>query len=131
MINSVNVLSQTVGVNNPILFGTTRIRTGCTVRHEPGSGRFILLKPGIYRIVFSATLSAEAATTSILNITQDGEAVPGARIETAVAAAPSVVSGEVTTLLRVYCCDSSVSVVNLGDAALEITNANLIIDRLC
>lgn len=131
MINAVNVPAQVVNVNNPILFSSTRIKTGCTVRHEPGSGRFILLKPGVYKVTFNGTISADAATTAILSITQDGEALAGAQIATAVDASPAVVSGAVTTLVRVYCCDSAVSVVNLGTTPLTITNANLIIDRLC
>lgn len=131
MINAVNVPAQVVNVSNPILFGSTRIKTGCTVRHEPGSGRFVLLKPGVYKVTFNGTISADAATTAILSITQDGEALAGAQIATAVDAAPAVVSGAVTTLVRVYCCDSAVSVVNLGTTPLTITNSNLIIDRLC
>lgn len=131
MIDAVNVATQVVAINNPVLFGATRIKTGCSVRHEQGSGRFVLTKPGIYKVTFNGTISAEAATTAILNITQDGEAIAGARIETSVAAAPAVVSGSVTTLLRVFCCDSAVSVTNLGTTALNISNSNLVIDRLC
>ena len=38
MIDSVNVASQTVNVGSPVLFGSTRIKTGCAIRHEEGSG---------------------------------------------------------------------------------------------
>lgn len=131
MIDSVNVATQSVAVNAPILFGSTRIKTGCTVRHEPGSGRFVLTKPGIYKVTFSGTISAAEATTAILNIMQDGEAIAGAQIQTSVAVAPEVVSGSVTTLIKVYGCDSAVSVTNLGTAALNISNANIVITREC
>lgn len=131
MIDSVNVATQSVAVNAPVLFGSTRIKTGCTVRHESGSGRFVLTKPGIYKVTFNGTISAAEATTAILNIMQDGEAIAGAQIQTSVAAAPEVVSGSVTTLIKVYGCDSAVSVTNLGTTALNISNANIVITREC
>lgn len=131
MIDSVNVATQVVAVNAPVLFGSTRIKTGCTVRHEPGSGRFILTKPGIYKVTFSGTISAAAATTAILNIMQDGEAIPGAQIQVGTGAAPDIESGSVTTLVKVYGCDSTVSVTNLGTTSLNISNANIVITREC
>lgn len=131
MIDSVNVATQSVAVNAPILFGSTRIKTGCTVRHEPGSGRFVLTKPGIYKVTFSGTISAAAATTAILSIMQDGEAIPGATIQVGTGAAPDIESGSVTTLIRVYGCDSTISVTNLGTDSLNISNANIVITREC
>ena len=131
MIDAVNVAAQTVAVNSPVLFGSTRIQTGCTVRHEEGSGRFILTRPGIYRVTFNSTISAAAATTAILNINQDGEAVAGAQIQVATGVAPDVESGSVTTLVRVYCGDSVITVSNNSTATLTISNANIVIDRLC
>lgn len=130
MIDAVNVAAQTVNVNNPVLFGATRIKTGCTVRHEPGSGRFVLTKPGVYRVTFNANISTTDAGTAILSVTQDGEAITGASINaTTIAGASLPVS--VTTLVRVYCCDSPVSVTNLSTVAINVTDANIVIDRLC
>lgn len=87
MIDAVNVAAQTVNVNSPVLFGSTRIKTGCTVRHEAGSGRFVLLKPGVYEISFSANMTSAAAATATFNITQDGEQIAGAKIVSTIAAA--------------------------------------------
>lgn len=131
MIDAVNVAAQTVNINNPVPFGATRIKTGCTVRHEQGSGRFVLTRPGIYRVTFNSTISATADTVAILNITQDGEAIAGAQIQVGTGPSPNIESGSVTTLVRVFCGDSAISVVNLGTAALTISNANIVIDRLC
>lgn len=131
MIDSVNVASQVVAVNAPVLFGSTRIKTGCTVRHEPGSGRFILTKPGIYKVTFNSTISAAEAATAILNIMQDGEAIPGAQIQVGIGAASDIESGSVTTLIKVYGCDSTVSVNNLSTSPLNISNANIVITREC
>ena len=43
MIDAVNVATQSVATNAIVLFNSTRIHTGCSARHEPGSGRFVLL----------------------------------------------------------------------------------------
>ena len=130
MIDAVNVPVQEVAINNPVLFGATRIKTGCTVRHEQGSGRFVLLKPGVYKVTFNANIFTTAAGSAILNITQDGEAIAGAKIK-ATTVAGSSVPVSVTTLLRVFCCDSAVSVVNFSTTPVSVTDANLVIDRLC
>lgn len=131
MIDAVNVASQSVAVSSPVLFGATRIKTGCSVRHELGSGRFVLLKPGIYRVSFNASLSATAATTAILNITQDGEQIAAANITSGVGPT-EIESVSVTTLLRVYCSDvSSVSVTNIGTTAINVAQANFVIERVC
>lgn len=129
MVNAVNVPLQAVAVNAPVLFASNRIITGCTTRHEQGSGRFTLTKPGIYRVTFSGTLTADADGTAILNINQDGEAIAGAQIQQTVGTTP--VSNSVSTLVRVYCCNSSVSVTNAGTASVNVANANFIVERLC
>lgn len=131
MINSVTTAAQNVAVNSPVLFNSNRIKTGCTVRHEAGSGRFVLTRPGIYRVTFSGAISSSAAGTAVLNIAQDGEAVPAAQINNTVAASPAVITADVSTLIQVYCCDSTVSIVNQSTIPLTVTNANMTIDRLC
>lgn len=132
MIDSVNVASQTVNVGSPVLFGSTRIKTGCAIRHEEGSGRFVLLKPGVYEINFSANMtSAAAAATATFNITQDGEQIAGAKIVSTIAAA-GVNNVSCTTLARVYCSDvSSISMVNVGATDIDVSDANMTITRLC
>lgn len=131
MIDAVNVAVQTVNVNSPVLFGSTRIKTGCAIRHEEGSGRFVLLKPGVYEISFSANMTSAAAATATFNITQDGEQIAGAKIVSSIAAA-GVNNVSCTTLARVYCSDvSSVSVTNIGATAIDVSDANMTITRLC
>ena len=131
MLNSVNVPVQTVAVNAPVIFASIRIRTGCCVRHEQGSGRFVLLKPGIYRVSFNGSMTAPAVTTGMLNLTQEGEQIAGANI-TAGTGPSDVESVSFTTLVRVFCNDTSaISVVNTGTAPVNITQANIVIERVC
>lgn len=131
MIDAVNVPTQTVALNAPVLFQSTRIKTGCTIRHETGSGRFVLTRPGIYRVTFNTVISAAEAGIVTLNIMQDGEQIGGAQIQVGTGPIPDIESGSVTTLVKVYGCDSSVSVQNVGTTAALLTDANIVIDRLC
>lgn len=129
MVNAVNVPSQVVPVNGTVLFGSTRIKTGCSVRHEQGSGRFVALKPGIYKVTFSGNISVAAAGAVALVLTQEGEEVAGSRMKaTLAAAAPENIS--TTVLVRVFCdCCVALGVRNAGAAEVTIDNANFVITR--
>lgn len=131
MINAVNVPVQTVAVQAPVLFASTRIKTGCSVRHEQGSSRFVALKPGVYKVSFSGNVAVTAAGAAALAIVQDGEEVAGSRMTaTLAAAAPENVS--TTVLVRVFddCC-VALSVRNVGTVAVQMDNANFVITREC
>lgn len=135
MINAVSVPVQTVAVNSDVLFQNTRIRTGCSVRHEQGSGRFVALKPGVYEVTYSGNVSIPtggAVAPIILDLLQDGEVVAGSRVlltPTAVAT-PTTISR--TVLVRVYCdCCISLSVRNSGTTAINIQDASFVITREC
>ena len=132
MIDSVNVPVQAVNANASVVFINDRIKTGCTVRHEAGSSRFTIAKPGIYKVTYSSIVTAADAGTAILNIVQDGEAIPGAQIQAGVGAT-DIEAVSVTTLVRVchQCSCSNISVVNDSTIPLTISNANIVIDRLC
>lgn len=131
MINAVNVPVQTVAVQAPVLFASTRIKTGCSVRHEQGSSRFVALKPGVYKVSFSGNVAVTAAGAVALAIVQDGEEVAGSRMTaTLAAAAPENVS--TTVLIRVFCdCCIALSVRNVGTTEVQVDNANFVITREC
>lgn len=131
MINAVNVPVQTVAVNGAVLFANTRIKTGCSVRHEQGSGRFVALRPGAYKVSFSGNAAVTAAGAVALAIVQDGEEVAGSRMTATLAAnAPENLS--TTVLIRVFCdCCVSLGVRNLSTTAVAIDNANFVITREC
>lgn len=131
MINAVNVPVQTVAVQGPVLFASTRIKTGCSVRHEQGSSRFVALKPGVYKVSFSGNVAAAAAGAVAMAIMQDGEEVAGSRMtSTVAAAAPENLS--TTVLIRVFCdCCVSLSVRNVGTTEVTVNNANFVITREC
>ena len=138
MINAVNVATQTVGAGDAVLFGSTRVMTGCTVRHENGSGRFVMLKPGIYRVTVNADIAVPTGGTVgpiSIGLSQDGEGVIGAESTVTPTVVAAFFNVALTTLIRVYgpcgCGTSSVSLVNTSDIDIDIENASIVIDRLC
>lgn len=136
MIDAVNVAAQTVANSVAIPFSSTRICTGCSARHESGSGRFVLLKPGVYEVSFSANVSLPTGATVapiILEMIQDGESVAGTRMVFTPAAAGTVGSVSTTALIRVYdqCCCASIGVRNISGASVIVQDANLVITRHC
>lgn len=136
MIDAVNVATQAVVTNGTVLFGSTRIHTGCSARHEQGSGRFVLLKPGIYEVEFNANVSLPTGATVgpiTLDITQDGEAIAGSKMIFTPAAVNEIGNVSATVLVRVYecgCC-ASLAVRNDTPSAINVQDANFVITRHC
>lgn len=136
MIDAVNVAPQTVAINGTVVFGSTRILTGCSARHEPGSGRFVLLKPGVYEIEFNANVSLPTGATVgpiELAIVQDGEAVAGSTMIYTPAAVDTLGNISATILVRVYECGSTttLSVRNNSASEINVQDANFVITRHC
>lgn len=131
MIDAVNVPVQTVSVNGAVLFANTRIKTGCSVRHEQGSGRFVALRPGVYKVSFSGNVAVAAAGAVALAIVQEGEEVAGSRMTSTLAAA-SPENLSTTVLIQVFCdCCVALGVRNVGTTEVTINNANFVITREC
>ena len=135
MINAVNVPVQTVAANGTVLFQNTRIRTGCSVRHEQGSGRFVALKPGVYEVTYSGNVSIPTGGTVapiILDLIQDGEAVAGSRVLLTPTAVATPTTFSRTVLVKVFCdCCVTLSVRNSGTDAINVQDANFVITREC
>lgn len=135
MIDAVNVATQLVAANTPVVFGNTRIKTGCSARHEQGSSRFVLLKPGVYQVAFNANVSIPEAGTVvpiILDLVQDGELISGSKMIYTPAAAGSLGNVSAVVLVRVFCdCCISLSVRNSSTQPINVQDANLVITREC
>ena len=119
MIEAVNTAIQTVEPNGTLVFSSTSVNRGCTVRHRQGSGRFTALKPGVYKISFQANVAIPTGGTAgaiSLDIVQDGESLAGSRM--------------IST--PVYRCDSAnIAIRNTSGVAVNVQDANIVIDRLC
>ena len=130
---------QTVEANQNVIFTETAVCGNCSIIHREGSGLTTL--KGItnqcrarFKVFFSGNIAIPAGGTVgaiSLAITVNGEAVgPTTMITT-----PAAVSQFNNVASAIYldvpagCC-SQVSVKNTSDQAIEVQNANLIVERV-
>lgn len=66
MIEAVNTAVQEVAANGTVVFSSTSVRKGCSVRHRQGSGRFVALQTGVYKVVFKRTLQYQQVARLVL-----------------------------------------------------------------
>lgn len=132
MINAINVPQQVVAVNQNVLFAQNRIRTGCGVRHDAGSGLFNINKGGLYRIHFNGNVLATAAQQlAQLAIKLDGEPVLSSVGKVTLTAIGDYADLAVDTIVNVPCnCCVAISVGNVSTGATTVENANIIIERV-
>lgn len=133
MIEAVNTAIQTVEPNGTLVFSSTSVNRGCTVRHRQGSVR--ALKPGVYKISFQANVAIPTGGTAgaiSLDIVQDGESLAGSRMISTPAAVDTYNSVSAVVLAEVYRCDSAnIAIRNTSGVAVNVQDANIVIDRLC
>ena len=139
MIDIVNSSVQAVAAGAGVVFGTPRVKTGCTVRHEAGTSRFVLLKPGVYHVLFAGNIAVPtggAVGEIDIGLSIDGDVVEGTEAAYTPAAVDEYGNVTVAALVRVYGCSGcganvGVAIVNTSGAAINVRDANLIIDRRC
>lgn len=135
MISSYNNTTQTVAVNGLLTFTTDRILTGCTATRDGNT--FQLNKPGYYYVTFNAVAAAtEAVGELIIELQNNGVAVPGAEAASTTVAAGNNNNYAFATIIRVppSCCAvdnaARLTLVNTGVAA-TFENVNINITKLC
>ncbi len=135
MISSYSTISQAVAVDGTINFDTTRVLTGCTVKHADGTPTFTLTKPGYYFVTFDGVISGTTAGIVTVELLNGADAIPAALASTTIAAGDEATLN-FTTIVRVLpSCPSidnttKLSVANTG-VATTFTNANINITKLC
>lgn len=135
MISSYSLISQAVAADGTLNFDTTRVLTGCTVKHADGTPTFTLTKPGYYYVSFDGVISGTTAGIVTVELLNGADTVPAALASTTVAEG-DVATLNFTTIVRVLpSCPSidnttKLSVANTG-VATTFTNANINITKLC
>ena len=130
---------QTVEANQNVIFTETAVCGNCSIIHREGSGLTTLR--GItnqcrarFKVFFSGNIAIPTSGTVgaiSLAIAANGEAVG----PTTMIATPAAVSQFNNVASAIYldvpagCC-SQVSVKNTSDQAIEVQNANLIVERV-
>lgn len=135
MINSYSIISQAVAADGTLNFDTTRVLTGCTVKHADGTPTFTLTKPGYYFVTFDGVITGTTAGIVTVELLNGADAVPAALASTTVAA-DDVATLNFATIVRVLpSCPSidnttKLTVANTG-VATTFTSANINITKLC
>lgn len=135
MISTYTSISQAVAADGTLNFDTTRVLTGCTVKHADGTPTFTLTRSGYYFITFDGVVTADAAGTVTVELLNGADSVPGAIASTALAA-DGIATLNFTTIVRVLpSCPAidnttKLSVLNSGIGA-TFTSANINITKLC
>ena len=130
---------QTVAANQNVYFTDTAVEGNTYIMHRTGSG-LVSLK-GLtnqcrarYRVAFSGNIAVPEGGTAApisLAIAIEGEAVPSSTMTvtpTVAGAYFNVASGIFIDVPR-GCC-MNVSVQNIGTAAIDVMNANMIVERV-
>ena len=130
---------QTVAANQNVIFTETPIRGNCSIIHREGSGLVTLR--GItdqcrarFRVSFGANVAIPTGGAVVpieLAIAINGEAIGPATMISTPAAVANFNNVYTSIFLDVPAgCCYTISVVNIGADAIEVENANLIVERV-
>jgi hypothetical protein len=130
---------QTVAANQNVLFTETPIRGNCSIIHREGSGLVTLR--GItdqcrarFRVSFGANVAIPTGGAVVpieLAIAINGEAIGPATMISTPAAVANFNNVYTSIFLDVPAgCCYTISVTNIGADAIEVENANLIVERV-
>jgi hypothetical protein len=134
MIEITNSAVQEVLQNGAVLFANVALKSGCAEHHRQGSSQVTLIKPGIYQVTFNGDVAVPTggtADTMTLALAVEAEALPGSTMSTTPGAVDDYNNVSTTHLIRVCspCC-VTVSVINTTSFAINVKNANLVVERL-
>lgn len=130
---------QTVAVNQDILFTDDPVRGNNSIMHREGSGLVTLR--GItcqckarFRIFFGANIAVpEGGTAGAISasIAISGEAIPTSSMTVTPAAVDEYFNVSASLFIDVPAgCCTNISVKNTSDQAINVQNANLIVERV-
>lgn len=130
MMELTNTTTQTLAVNDDVIFDRILFKTGCCNITKHGNGPVRINKVGLYRVEFHGNIQGTAATLAIVS---DGAVLPETMM---IITSPVDVSLNVSAATRVgkMCkCEGSttISVRNIGDDQVIVDpNAVLIIEEV-
>jgi hypothetical protein len=133
-------LVQTVAEDENIIFldGDRACRKGY-ITHRSGSGVFRLKGAGnacktVYRVTFNANIAvAEGGTVGAISVAlqEDGETLQNSVATVTPTVAEAFFNVSLSTFIVIPCgCCVTVSVENTSETDIDITNANIIFDRV-
>lgn len=138
-----NISSQTVAAGNNVIFTNVQIPGNCSTMFQAGSGLVTLRgltngqRRARFRIKFTGNLKANSSETIdgvtllSLAITRNSETVPSATMIVTVGDTTSIYNVGTEILIDVpTCCCQTISVKNISSIAVDVLDANLIVERV-
>ena len=133
-------LVQTIAEDENVIFldGDRCCKKGY-ITHRSGSGVFRLKGAGnacktVYRVTFNANIAvATGGTVGAISVAlqEDGETLQNAVATVVPAAIGDAFNVALTTFIIIPCgCCVTVSVENISGTAIDVTNSNIIIERV-
>ena len=138
-----NISSQTVAAGNNVIFTNVQIPGNCSTIFQADSGlvtlrgmtngqrraRFRLKFTGNLKASSSATVSS--ATLLSLAIARNSETIPSATMIVTVENTTSTYNVGTEVLIDVpTCCCQTISIKNISSIAVDVLDANLIVERV-
>lgn len=121
VISTANTASQSVGVNTAVNLGTIQRRYGCAL--NAGATSVSVSKPGYYLVVANFTFTAPATGVAAISLQQNGAQVSGATAaDTVTTATTEQNTMSISTVVRTFTCNDTLSFVNTG---IAITPSNV------
>lgn len=138
-----NNSSQVVAAGNNVLYTTIRIPGNCSTIYQTGSGLVTLRgiangqRRARFRVKFTGNLKADTAETIegvtllSLAITRNGEVIQPSVMTVTVGDTTSTYNVSTEVLIDVpTCCCQTITVKNTTAIAVDVLNANLIVERV-
>lgn len=134
------VAVQTVSANENVLFTDTTVAPSRCIMHREGSGIVTLRgstnnQPrALFRVRFGGNVAIPAGGTIVpivLAIAVGGEALGEATAIATIGATGSYfhIGAETIVCVPAGCCQN-ITIKNIGDGAIDVQNANLIVERI-
>lgn len=131
---------QTISADDNVLFsnGCRACRKGF-IQHRDGSGIFFLKGASnggraVYRVTFNGNIAVAAGGTVgpiSVALTINGEALGNAIATVTPTVAEAFFNTSITTFIEIPCgCCVTVSIENVSDTAIDVTNSNIVFERV-
>lgn len=129
-LESVSLVAPTVTTGAAVPFDTNRVYRGFGIFHIPGGTDFNIVKPGIYRVTFTGSVTPATLTSAGVAIAINGTIIPGTTVtETVVAGSIAALSTQTLVQVTPF-MNTIVTIVNPTAGTEGFTNPNIIIERL-
>lgn len=131
VLEAVSLINQTVATSAAVPFTTNLVTNGFGIIHTPGGTDFNLIRPGIYRVTFTGTVTPTTATTAGVAIALNGSIIPGTTISASVPAPGQHAALTTQALVQVTpFMGVTLTIVNPTTNTEIFTNPNVIIERI-